>query len=272
MFYLILGGCMKKALLSFLMFAAALPVLAQPAATDPFFMLQPSAMLLDSELGYMNNYEGGDGAKMWRIKETFRYGLADRWEAYVSLGLANLKADNYKENGLTDPDFGLRYRASENLAGKDLLLDLGAHFSPAVFDSPWDNKPDGVAKGSTDFGLGAMVGRQASSVKEWTWGGFAALDFVGSTDQGKSATDFYIGGLGKYYVDKINSVDVEARLGLLGKRVSGGDSDTTFRIAGGYSRVLADDVDLMSKLGFATHSADGSKTEVFLSVGLRWRM
>ncbi len=263
---------MKKVLLAFVLFTAAFPVWAQPAVTDPFFMLNPSAMLLDSELGYMNNYEGGDGTKMWRIKETFRYGLADRWEAYASLGLANLKMDNYKESGLTDPDFGIRYRASENLAGKDLLLDLGAHFSPAIFDSPWDNSPDGVAKGSTDFGVGGLIGRQASSVKEWTWGGFAAINFVGSTDQGKSATDFYLGGLGKYYVDTINSLDVEARLGLLGKRADGGDSDTSFRISGGYSRVLAEDVDLMSKLGFATHSADGAKTEVFLSVGLRWLM
>lgn len=264
---------MKRILVALALCLLALPSFAQLSATDPFFMLQKEAMLLDSELSYNNNYQGGDGAKQWLLKETFRYGLDPRWEVYGSLGLANLKMDGgYSETALTDPDFGVKYRASENLANRDLLLDLSAHFSPSLFDSPWDNHPDGVAKGSTDFGVQAMVGHEARSYEEWTWGGFAAIDFIGSTDQGKSATDFYLGGVGKYYMDDLNSIDAQASLGFLGKRFSGGDSDTTLRLAGGYSRVMAPDLDLSGLLGFATHSADGSKTEIFLAARLRWRI
>ncbi len=263
---------MKKLTLALALCALALPVLAQPTATDPFFMLDKSAKLLDSELGFSNNYQGGDGAKQWLLKETFRYGLTPKWEVYASLGLANLKMDGgYSENGLTDPDFGVRFRATEDLAGEGLLLDLGAHFSPSLFDSPRDSHPDGVAKGSTDFGVGAMVGRQAQGAEEWTWGGFAALDFIGSTDDGKSATDFYFGGVGKYYIDDVNSIDALASLGFLGKRADNTDSDTSLRLAAGYSRVLTHDMDLGGQLGFATHSADGFKTEIFLSARLRWR-
>lgn len=263
---------MKKVAVLLALCALTLPVMAQPTATDPFFMLDKSAKLLDSELGFFNNYEGGDGAEQWLLKETFRYGLAPRWEVFASLGLAHLKMDGgYSENGLTDPDFGIKYRASEDFLQKGLLLDVTAHFSPSLFDSPYDSHPDGVAKGSTDFGVGAMVGRQAVGAEEWTWGGFAALDFIGSTDNGKSATDFYLGGLGKYYIDDINSVDALASLGFRGKRADGADSDTTLRLAGGYSRVLTQDMDLGGQLGFATHSADGAKTEIFLAARLRWR-
>ncbi len=264
---------MKKLFAVLVFSALAVPSFAQLSATDPFFMLQKKGMLLDSELSYDNNYQGGDGAKQWLLKETFRYGLDPRWEVYGSLGIANLKMDGgYSETALTDPDFGVKYRASENLANRGLLLDLSAHLSPSLFDSPWDNHPDGVAKGSTDFGVKAMVGQEARSYKEWTWGGFAALDFIGSTDQGKSATDFYVGGVGKYYMDKVSSIDAEASLGFLGKRFDGDDSDTTLRLAGGYSRVLTSDLDLSGLLGFATHSADGDKTEIFLAARLRWRI
>lgn len=263
---------MKKIAVVLAFCALALPALAQPTATDPFFMLDKSGKLLDSELGFNNNYEGADGAKQWLLKETFRYGLAPRWEVFASLGLANLKMDGgYSENGLTDPDFGVKYRASEDLAGQGLLLDVTTHFSPSFFDSPNDSHPDGVAKGSTDFGVSAMVGRQAMGAQEWTWGGFAALDFIGSTDDGKSATDLYLGGIGKYYIDDVNSVDGLASLGFRGKRADGADSDTTLRLAAGYSRVLTHDMDLGGQLGFATHSADGAKTEIFLSARLRWR-
>ena len=73
-------------------------------------------------------------------------------------------------------------------------------------------------------------------------------------------------------MDDLNSIDAQASLGFLGKRFSGGDSDTTLRLAGGYSRVMAPDLDLSGLLGFATHSADGSKTEIFLAARLRWRI
>lgn len=243
------------------------------ANTDPFFMLDRGAMLLDTELGINFNYHGSDDVKYYQLKETFKYGIDGRWEVGGSLGFARADLDGDKENGLIDPVFLGKYRVSDNLGGQNLILDVSAFLSPGVFDSYLDDDHDGVAKGGTDFGFRGMIGKTASGGTGWdavSIGGYTELNFIGSTDSTKSATDFIFGGTGKYYLDGLNSIDADLRLSFYGKRVRGEDSDMGIRLLGGYTRKLTDSLDLGGFLAFETHDADGAKTETYLGARLRY--
>jgi hypothetical protein len=237
------------------------------ANSDPLFMVGKNEMLLDSQSSYHNNFGGGDGIKYFQIKETFRFGFMNNLEFQGSLGFGHLKIDNYKEWGLTDPEFVLRYRVKDDIAG-DWVLDVFGLFSPSLFDSPFDSGPNGVAKGSNDLGLRGLMGKRFD---EWTFTAYADLAFIGSTDATDSATDLYIGAEGKYYMDDINSLDGNVEIGFIDKRMSGDDRDTAVKFAGGYSRVLAHNLDIGGMAGFITHSGDDLKGEIFLGARLRWQ-
>jgi hypothetical protein len=259
---------MKKFITLAALCAFALPAFAI-SATDPLFILPKGGMLLDSELAYTNNYMGSDDFKYWNIKETFKYGISDVWEVYGSLGFGsmNIPGEGPDGTGLIDPEFGVKYRVTPSAFGS-FNLDLSAFFGPSLFKSP-ANGDDGAAKGTTDFGVKALLGRNEG---QWTYGGYAGIDFVGSSDNTKSATDLRLGGVGKYYIDDLNSLDGDVSINLNGKRNTGGDSDTSLRFMAGYSRVLTDRLDVSGFIGFATHSADETKGETFLSARLRWRI
>ncbi|MDR1684430.1 MAG: hypothetical protein LBR90_03100 [Elusimicrobiota bacterium] len=259
---------MKKIVLLAAFCALTLPALAI-TATDPLYMLPQGGMLLDSEFAYNSNYHGGDKDKYWNIKETFKYGITDVWEVYGSLGLGNMSLEGPGPDGagLIDPEFGVKYRATDS-AFDAFNVDLSAFFGPSLFDSPM-NGDDGAAKGTTDFGFKALLGTNAG---QWTYGGYAGLEFVGSSDGTKSATDMHLGGVGKYYIDEVNSLDGDLSLNLYGKRVDGGDSDTSVKLMAGYSRVLNGQLDVSGFLGFASHSAQGAKGEAFLGARLRWKI
>lgn len=283
---------MRK-VIAFIAFLALSPLaFAELALTDPFYMLEGRTALLDSEVAYNFNSGGGDHARFLQIKETFRYGLAYDWELFASLGLGNLDIGknygDYDETGFTDPEFGFRGRLLDQY-DSEFNIDVFGYISPSIFDSPSDNHPDGVAKGSTDFGFKVLIGKEALIQKKrirsgrvirqstiltdpWTAGMYAGVDFLGKTDGdgAKRATSFYVGGVGKYYFDVYNSLDLDLAVHFTGKRYDGSDSDTSFRALIGYSREFTYYAGLSLYAGIASHSYDDAKTDPFIGARLRW--
>ncbi|WP_428897122.1 hypothetical protein Dip518_000908 [Parelusimicrobium proximum] len=244
------------------------------AGTDPFFMLKTGDFLLDSEVSAYYNYNGWDDVKYYQLKETLKYGFIDRWEIGVSAGVARVNDDGEKDNGLIDPEFYVKWRVADGIDNRDILIDVSAYISPSLFDSYLDDDPDGAAKGSTDFGFRGLVGKQAKGSGKgydaFTLGGYMELNFPGSTDSTKSATDIILGGLGRYYIDGYNAIDADVRLSFKGKRTDGGDSDTGVRFTAGYSRKFLENLDLNPYGYIESHDAGGYKTEFAMGAKLRY--
>lgn len=276
---------MKKRLLGIaLLLCSATSIFA---STDPFFLLPKGGMLLDTDVKMNFNYYGADDLDYYQLKETFRFGLDSRWEIGAALGLARADGDGLSENGFTDPEFFARWRVADDIGGRN-ILDLSAYVSPQLFDSYLDDDHDGAAKGSTDMGFKAVFGKRAyeqntvikkpngGTITEnyndpFTLAGYATLDFIGSTDTTKSAVDFGFGGLAKYYLDNLNSIDGDLRLMFREKRFRGGDSDMGVRLLGGYSRKIDSKLDAQAYVALETHSADEAKTETYLGARIRYQ-
>lgn len=249
---------MKKIILSTL----ALFLVAQVFAlniTDPFYMPKKGGFVSDTTVIKENNPYAWNGVRAYGIREVVSYGIMDELSIGAGLGWAKIKDG---DSGLEDPTIYARYRIVEE-AKNGVIVDLKGYISPEIFDSPF-NGDGGVAKGSTDFGVSAMVGSK-ELVKDFVLWAEAGIDFIGSTKATDSSNIIFVSANAKYYLDDLNSFDG----GLFYKNYSAGDGYSGYGIRLDYARLLQDNLALVPFWEAESHS-DNMTSTVQFGITLRY--
>lgn len=225
--------------------------------TDPFYMPQKGGFISDTSVLKQNS----GPARAYGIREAVNYGIMDELSLGISLGWAKVK---HGDNGLEDPTIFGRYRiADEEKTSNGIIVDLKAYISPEIFDSPANGKK-GVAKGSTNYGISAVVGSKEWA-KDFVLWAEAGVDLIGSTKASKSSNVIFIAGNAKYYMDDLNSFDG----GLFLKHYSAGDGYTGYGIKLDYARLLQDNLALVPFWSAEAHS-DDVPSDVQIGINLRY--